>query len=79
MKELLNFLVTNLVKNPKDVEINENRASTGEITLELKVNQNDMGMVIGKGGKIIKSLRNVLKTKAIIEGKKVNLVLVEEN
>ena len=78
MKDILQFLVSNLVKNPKDVKINETNLPTGEITLELAVNPEDMGMVIGKGGKIIKAIRNIIRTKAILDGKKVNLVLLEQ-
>lgn len=78
MKKLLNYLVTNLVNHPDDVTIAEKESSNGEILLELKVNPEDMGLVIGKGGKIIRSLRNILKAKAIVENKKLNLVLIEQ-
>jgi hypothetical protein len=78
MKELLKYIVENIVNEPKDVSINERKLELGEIVLELKVNPTDMGVVIGKGGKVIKSIRNLMRTKAILEHKKVNLVLREE-
>jgi len=78
MKEFLLFLVKNLVNNPDDVSVEEKIDSNGFINLELKVNPEDLGLIIGKEGKVIKSLRNLLKVKAIIEKKRINLVLVED-
>ncbi|HEY4694374.1 MAG TPA: KH domain-containing protein [Candidatus Nanoarchaeia archaeon] len=79
MKDLLLYLTTNFVKNPKNVQVEEKVGASGEINLELSVHPDDMGLVIGKGGKVIKSLRNILRTKAILEGRRVNLVLTEQN
>lgn len=78
MKPLLKFIVENIVNNPKDIDIAENQGESGELVLELKVNTEDMGLVIGKGGKVIKSIRSLVRTKAILEGKKVNLILIDQ-
>lgn len=78
MKELLSFIVKKIVVNPDDVSVTENHGQLGEVILELKVNPEDMGLIIGKGGKIIKSVRNIIRTKAIIDRKKVNLILVDQ-
>lgn len=77
MKELLAYLVESIVKNPEDVKVTETSGQFGDIVLELKVNPEDMGLVIGKGGKVIKSIRSLIRTKAIIDKKKVNLVLLD--
>lgn len=77
MKELLAYIVENIVKIPEDVVVTETNGQFGDIVLELKVNPEDMGLVIGKGGKVIKSIRNLIRTKAIIDKKKVNLVLLD--
>ena len=78
MKDLLTFLVKNIVKHPDKVSITESAGQEGEINLELRVSPEDMGLVIGKGGKVIKSIRNLLRTKAILENKRVNLLLDED-
>lgn len=78
MKELLAFIVENLVENPKDVKVSQSSGYNEEVILELKVNPEDMGLVIGKGGKVIKSIRNIIRTKAILDQKKVNLVLLDQ-
>ena len=73
--ELLKFIVTRLVDNPDDVEVKEVEGERNTI-LELKVNEEDMGKVIGKKGRIIKSLRIVLRAAAIHEGKSISIELV---
>lgn len=78
MKDLLDFIVKNIVSNIDDVLITEKPGQFGETILEVKVNPEDMGLIIGKGGKIIKSIRNLIRTKAIIDRKKVNVMLVEQ-
>jgi predicted RNA-binding protein YlqC (UPF0109 family) len=75
LKDLLKFIVEHLVDNPQDVEVKEveNERST---VLELKVNEADMGKVIGKKGRIIKSLRIVVRAAAIHEGKSISIELI---
>lgn len=77
MKELLEFIIKNLVDNPQKVKVKQEEKE-GEIILNFSVAQEDMGKVIGKGGKIIKSVRNLLRAKAIKEGKRVQIVLEEK-
>lgn len=75
-KELLDYIVKSLVNNPQDVEINEVEGDK-KITLKLKVNKEDMGRVIGKEGRIIRSIREVIYAYAMKDSKKV-AVEVEE-
>lgn len=75
MKELLTIIAQSLVDNPDAVEVKE---ISGEhsIILELKVAQEDMGKVIGKQGRIAKSIRTVIKAAAIKENKRVVVEIV---
>ncbi len=75
MKELLTIIAQSLVENPNAVEVKE---VSGEhsIILELKVAQEDMGKVIGKQGRIAKSIRTVIKAAAIKENKRVVVEIV---
>ncbi|OGC50111.1 hypothetical protein A2716_01445 [candidate division WWE3 bacterium RIFCSPHIGHO2_01_FULL_40_23] len=77
MKEFLEFLVKGIVKKEGDIVIEEERNPDNIINLKLKVDKEDMGIVIGKEGKTIKSLRNLLKAKAIRENVRVNLELID--
>lgn len=76
MKDILLAIVKALVDNPDDVEISEND-DNGFVTLSIKVNSEDMGKVIGKEGKVIRSVRNVMKIPAMKQGKKVQISLAE--
>ncbi len=76
MKELLEFIIKSLVSQPQAVEI-EGEEKNGVINLNLKVAKEDMGMVIGRQGKVIKAIRTLLKARGLTEKKKVQLILEE--
>lgn len=63
MKELVEYIVKALVDKPEDVRINEVK-SEKTVILELKVDQQDIGKVIGKQGRIIKAIRVVINAAA---------------
>ena len=71
MKELLEVIAKNLVDDPSSVSVKESTEEDGTMILELTVSENDMGKVIGKQGRIAKSIRTVIKAAAIHADKKV--------
>lgn len=76
MKDLLQVILENLVENKDQISINE---VSGEktVTYEVKVADSDMGKVIGKDGKIAKSIRTVMKAIAAKENKKVTVEFID--
>ena len=76
MKELLEFIAKSLVDFPDDVNVTE-AESAGSLVLELHVNDADMGKVIGKQGRIAKSIRALIKASASRENKKVIVEIVQ--
>ncbi len=76
MKELVETIVRSLVDHPDEVHAVEvqGRAST---IVELTVAPSDMGRVIGKNGRIINAIRQLVQVKAAKQGKRVTLELVE--
>ena len=76
MKEILETIIKNLVENENEVSIIEKNAEN-TITLEVKVSSSDMGRVIGKQGRMAKSIRTVMKAIAIKENKKVNVEFID--
>ena len=76
MKDLLNFIITSIVENDKDVEVTEEEQD-GIVNLTVRLNQADMGKVIGKEGKVIKAIRNVMRIPAVLQGKKIYINLAE--
>lgn len=76
MKNFTEYLVKLIVNKPESVEVVEDPQP--DITgLRLKTAPEDIGLVIGKGGKIIRSLRTLLRIKGIKENKRVNLEVEE--
>lgn len=76
MKEVLELMITSLVENTKEVSIEE-IADDKTITYKVKVSKEDMGRVIGKQGRVAKSIRTVMKSVSAKEGKKVNIDFVD--
>ncbi|MBQ3545718.1 MAG: KH domain-containing protein [Lachnospiraceae bacterium] len=76
MKELVEILAKALVDSPEEVVVTEREDAKGVI-IELKVAPSDMGKVIGKQGRIAKSIRSVVKAAAFKENKKVIVDIVQ--
>ena len=72
MRELLEYVVKELVDRPEAVGVRE-RAGQYTVTLELTVDERDAGKVIGRGGRVAKALRDVLGIAAARERKRVHL------
>ena len=70
MEELLKIIISNLVDNKDAVEITK-KDSEKTTTFEVKVAKEDMGKVIGRQGRLAKSIRTVMKSVAAKEHKKV--------
>ncbi|MBQ3253357.1 MAG: KH domain-containing protein [Acholeplasmatales bacterium] len=72
-EELIASLILPLVAYPQDVEITCVSSNEANLEYQVKVNPNDLGRVIGKGGTIAKAIRTVLYAGASKEGKKIHL------
>ena len=60
MRELVEFLVRALVEHPDDVEVEEFEED-GDLVLEVSVADDDLGRVIGRGGRIANAIRTVAR------------------
>lgn len=76
MKEVLELIVKSLVSNPDSVQISEN-VTNNSIELKVKVAKDDIGKVIGKQGRLAKSIRTVIKSLAGKENKKVEIEFLD--
>jgi len=70
MQELAQLILTSIVDYPEDVKVTSTEDEYGFITIIASVNPEDMGRVIGKNGRIISSIRKILRIKAIKTGKR---------
>lgn len=75
-KELVEFVASALVDEPKDVAVNVIEGEKSTI-LELRVAENDIGKVIGKHGRIAKSIRTILNASATKTGKRIVLEILD--
>ena len=76
MKKLLETIALALVDDKDGVEVTEEKTGR-ETRLTLKVAPDDMGKVIGKGGRIAKAIRTVVKAGAIRADKRVSVEIAE--
>ena len=72
LENLLLVLARSLVEEPDKVEVSGTETDS-RVDLELRVAQEDMGKIIGRGGRTIRAIRTVVKAASIKLGKRVNL------
>jgi hypothetical protein len=71
VRDLLEFLTRSLVESPDEVKVTEVEEIDGEVVLEVEVADDDLGRVIGRGGRVANALRSVMKAAATREDKRV--------
>jgi predicted RNA-binding protein YlqC (UPF0109 family) len=76
MRELIEYIASSLVDDPSQIEIRQFRRGS-QITFKLRVAKEDMGRIIGKGGRVANSIRALLRVSAAREGKRAALDIVE--
>lgn len=75
MKDILESIILNLVDNKEAVEIKEINEDKS-IIFEVRVADGDMGKIIGKQGRLAKSIRILMKAVATKEQKKVSVEFI---
>ncbi len=70
MREMLLFLTRSLVEDPDAVQVEE-LEEDGDLIFEITVDQDDLGRVIGKGGRVANAIRTVAKAAAVKEKRRV--------
>ena len=77
MKEFLEYLARGLVERPDAVRVEQQEEDDGTIVLELAVDDDDYGNVIGRGGRTAAALRTVIKTAAVKDRRRVFVDIVD--
>ncbi len=72
LESLLLFLARSLVDEPEKVEVS-GRETDSKVDLTLRVASKDMGKVIGRQGRIVKSIRAIMKAASVKVNKRVNV------
>ena len=76
MDELIEFIAKSLVDDPTQVEVREYRRGA-QVILSLRVAKEDMGRIIGRGGRVAGAIRTLLRVAAAQEGKRAILDITE--
>ncbi len=76
MKELLTYIVQNLVEKSDEVSVTE-REQNGETVFEVRVAPGDMGKVIGRQGRVVREIRVLMKAMAQKQGRKVSVEILD--
>lgn len=76
MKDLIDYIATSLVDDPTQVNVKQIQRGS-HVILKLRVAKDDMGRVIGKGGRVANAMRMLLKIAAAQDGKRATLDIIE--
>jgi predicted RNA-binding protein YlqC (UPF0109 family) len=75
MKELIEYIAKSLVDDPSEVNIRV-QTHSGSMHIELSVADEDMGRVIGRGGRVANAMRTLLRVAASQKGVRSSLDIV---
>jgi predicted RNA-binding protein YlqC (UPF0109 family) len=78
VRDLLEYLARGLVEHPDAVHIEEVQEDDGSVVLELSVDPDDYGSIIGRGGRTAGALRTVIRAAAARDGRRVFVDIVDE-
>lgn len=76
MQELIEYIARSLVDDPMEVRVLQGRRGSN-VEVRLQVSKEDMGRVIGKGGRVANAMRTLLRVAAAREGKRATLNIAE--
>ncbi len=76
MRDTLEFIIASMVDDPSQVNVTESE-DNGVVNFTVAVGKDDMGKIIGKEGKVIKALRNVMRIPGVVQNKKIYITLAE--
>ena len=77
MKELIEYIVKELVDKPENVKVEQNVPDEKTFELKIEVDRSDIGKVVGKQGKNINALRIILTAVAAKKHHRATLQVVE--
>lgn len=78
MKELVEYIVKSLVDKPEAVEVKETEAESVTI-IEIRTAPEDSGKVIGREGRLVNSIRTIVKAASAKQDKKVTVEIITED
>ena len=77
MQDLVEYLARSLVDSPDEVSVESYDEDDGSVIYELSVAEDDVGKIIGRGGRTVNALRSVLRACATKQGRRMLLDVVD--
>ncbi len=77
MRELLEYILNHTFSNP-EIMVSESESEEGDVVLTIQAPQEEIGKIIGKGGKVINAMKQLVKIQAIKENKRVEINVEEK-
>jgi hypothetical protein len=76
--ELVEYLVRSIVESPDEVQVEEFE-DEGELVLEVKVADEDLGRVIGREGRVAKAIRTIARAAGARDDRRISVDIVEDD
>jgi predicted RNA-binding protein YlqC (UPF0109 family) len=77
MKEILHYILSKIVSDPEQIVIEEEINELGETVLNIRIPEEERGIVIGKAGKNIQSIRTIVSIIGKRENKRVRIKILD--
>lgn len=77
MKDTLRYILQHIAGNPSDITVDQTQQDQEHVLLTIHAHAEDMGKIIGKQGRIIRAIRDLIKLMATKENIYVDVVLAE--
>lgn len=78
IQELVEYITKSLVDDPEQIHVRV-MENAHTVNVELQVAPGDMGRIIGKGGRVVNSLRTLVRIAAVRQGKRATLEILDSN
>lgn len=75
MEQTLLSLLKEIAMHPEDISVEKEEVSLGVVYFHIHAHDEDKGVIIGKSGRTIKALQNIIAIKAVKENKRVTLAI----
>lgn len=78
MKKFLEFIISQIIDEPENIEVEEIRNQESDVILNIISPKEKIGHLVGKEGRIIQAIRNLIKVLAVKENARVSVNIIEK-
>jgi len=78
MRDFVEYVIRRLVDKPDSIQLSQDEKEANKVVFQLKVDQEDVGKVIGRKGRTANAVRTLLSAVAAREGKRAILEIIDK-